>query len=247
MSHYFFISDIHLDESRPDITETFFLLLQKAKTHAERLYILGDLFEVWVGDDAQTELHRDVADKLYQLSQKIPVYFLPGNRDFLVGDSYLKQAGMQRLNDPQVINVYGVSTLLTHGDSLCTADRLHQWFRRITNNRWTKKIFLLLPLSWRKRIAAYLRKKSHRRQFAARENPQWDVVDGSLKKCLRQYQAKSIIYGHTHKPSIRLFFSEHGFTRCVVLSDWSSDGNVLICSANGTKKLMSVVELGETI
>lgn len=235
----FFISDLHLDESRADITAAFFQLLNYAQQHASAMYILGDLFEFWIGDDAQTSLHQTVSTRLQALGQKIPVYFLPGNRDFLVGNIFLTQCNCSSLQDPTVIDLYGVPTLLTHGDALCTADRAHQWFRCWSQKRWVQRLFLGLPLTWRRRIAEFLRRNPYRKSRDAM-SMLWDVVDATLLAWLKQYQVRQIIYGHTHRPSIRWLWQTQEWLRCTVLSDWERAGNVLIYYPDGRQRLITV-------
>src|ERR1700761_1476673 len=130
MPYTLFISDLHLDEDFPETTAIFTQYLQREETlQAEALYILGDLFEFWLGDDHNTLFHQSIAASLRALSQTVPIYFMRGNRDFLVGRRFCKVAGMQFLKDPTVINLYGIKTIVAHGDALCTQDIAHQKFR----------------------------------------------------------------------------------------------------------------------
>ncbi|MDX1696170.1 MAG: UDP-2,3-diacylglucosamine diphosphatase, partial [Ketobacteraceae bacterium] len=155
-----FISDLHLQEERPDITRAFFAFLHQKAAHASQLYILGDFLEVWIGDDAITPFQNDIIDALNQLSHTCAIYFMHGNRDFLIGDHFANRANLSLLNDPSVISLNGVSTLLTHGDFLCTADTAYMQFRAMVRDPQWQAAFLAKPLEERIAIARELRDKS---------------------------------------------------------------------------------------
>ena len=161
ISHTYFISDLHLSEEHPEITRAFLSFIQNQAHTADALYILGDFFETWVGDDLVTPLSQSVCNALNQLHQKgVAIYFMHGNRDFLIGQKFIKAAGMTLLNDPSPINLYGKDSVIAHGDYLCTEDTSHQRFRRFTGNKLTQRCFFALPLKIRQRIAMALRNKS---------------------------------------------------------------------------------------
>lgn len=161
----FFISDLHLHQSRPNVTENFFQFLEKEAPAAEALYILGDFFEVWAGDDDPNPHHKKVMQALGHFSQKnkTPIYFMRGNRDFLIDKGFAKATGCILIPDPTTIELYGEKILLMHGDSLCTGDRSHQRFRKFSQHPIIRKLFLmLLPFSWRLKIASGIRKNSQK-------------------------------------------------------------------------------------
>lgn len=229
-----FISDLHLDPDMPKITQLFFEFLEKARL-AKALYILGDLFEVYIGDDDKNKFIDAVNYHLKQLTQYgLPIYFLPGNRDFLVGDNFAIQTGCKILTDPTCINLFATSTVLTHGDILCIKDKKHQLFRKITNSNFIKKIFLKLPLNFRRNIANKIRNisKTHTQRTVAYK---MDVESNAVKNLLLQNDATQIIHGHTHQPNIHNFqVNEHAMRR-IVLGAWHDYGNVLICRQDEMK------------
>jgi len=156
-----FISDIHLCADRPDMTAALVRFLAHDAPGADALYVLGDLFEFWIGDDDPNPLHQQIAEAFAALSQQgVPIYFIHGNRDFMLGRQFAKRAGMTLLGDPCVIELYGERVLLSHGDLLCTLDLGYQKFRRITQLRWLRWLFLRLPLSRRQAIAHKIRGQS---------------------------------------------------------------------------------------
>lgn len=227
-----FISDLHLQESRPDLTRLFFDLIHRYESQMEALYILGDLFEVWIGDDDLTPFHLSLIHALQTLTQRgISVYFLPGNRDFLIGKAFCKLSGCTLLPDPCLIDLYGERVLLTHGDHLCSLDTTHLRFRKLIRSNLIKKILLALPLTWRKKIACYLREKS--KQHTLNLNKIYmDAPIATIQALFEttQHRVTTIIHGHTHRPSIELFFKNEDHQTRIVLSDWETKGNVLICN-----------------
>lgn len=228
-----FISDLHLSANQPALTQLFLKFLQNQARQAEALYILGDLFESWVGDDDETPYNQQIVSALAELNASgVNTYFMPGNRDFLIGQKFINKAGVKLLTDPSFILLYDIPTLLTHGDSLCTLDKQYIYFRRLTHTRFLQVLFLKLPLSLRKKIARYLRGVDHTSMTG---DPKFDVVMAELFRCLKHYSAQLIIHGHTHLPCIQLFINQslqqhNNLTPTrIVLSDWSStQGNVLV-------------------
>jgi UDP-2,3-diacylglucosamine hydrolase len=157
MRHTLFISDLHLEPKRPDITRCFFNFLQNQAPQADALYILGDFFEVWIGDDEDTIFHRSIIAALKQLTDSgLSVYFMRGNRDFLIGQAFIRATGCHLLSDPTRIQLYGKDVLLAHGDALCTADHKHQNFRKYAQNPAYNRFFLWLPLFIRRAISRLL-------------------------------------------------------------------------------------------
>lgn len=234
-----FISDLHLCSEQPDITQLFLNFLRQQARNAEALYILGDLFETWIGDDSVNAYHRTIIAALAELtSSGITTYFMPGNRDFLIGKQFIQQTGCRYLLDPTIINLYGNPTLLTHGDMFCRLDKDYQRFRRWSRYPFWQFLFLHLPVSWRQEIANYLRGQDHSNSSNA---VKYDVVLSDLITCSQNYPGiKQIIHGHTHLPSIELIKSkDDNWIQCFVLSDWHPKrGNVLIAIPDQTLSLV---------
>lgn len=225
----YFISDLHLSEQHPEITEKFAFFLQTLPADTEKLYILGDLFEVWVGDDENTVFQQEIAALIKNASKKFPVYFMAGNRDFSLGKKYCTQSGMLALTEPSVVLIQGEPTLLLHGDSLCTQDKSHQIFRGIIRSRLTIGFLLTLPLSWRKKLGVFLRKKSMGRNQRI-SSELMDVHFASLKSLMQKFNVRQVIYGHTHRPSIFYFDINKQINKVFVLSDWGKQGHALVFS-----------------
>ncbi|MFU8797808.1 MAG: UDP-2,3-diacylglucosamine diphosphatase [Gammaproteobacteria bacterium] len=231
----FFISDLHLDESRPEMTQLFLHFLQHEAKEADALYILGDLFEIWIGDDAQTALHRTVAKALRALPC---VYFMHGNRDFLIGKRFAQEAGYQILPDPVVVTPYHQTILLTHGDLLCTEDTSYLRYRTWARNFFCQKLFLGLPLPWRQVIAKRLRQASQQHTQISRSEIM-DITEEAVSTIMDKYQVTRLIHGHTHRPMIRFFVRGGGFVQHIVLSDWEIYGNMLVLYPEGNVRLVN--------
>lgn len=231
-----FISDLHLDANRPDLTQLFLMFLKTQAVAAEHLYILGDFFEIWIGDDEQTELHIQVAQALRNLAATgVNIYLMHGNRDFLIGQRFCQTANVKLLSDPCIIDLYGTPTLLMHGDSLCTADKAYLKFRQRVRQTWLQKLFLLLPLALRKKIATKMRANSM--QHLQHLTPEWmDVTPSEVLLQMQQHQVSRLIHGHTHHPSLHYFFQAQWYQH-IVLSDWETEANALICYPDGRLRL----------
>lgn len=233
-----FISDLHLSEDRQDLVEIFLKFLRDKATQAEALYILGDFFEVWIGDDIETPVTQAVAKALNAVSQKgCHIYFMHGNRDFLIGKKYLRQCGAQLLKDIKIIDLYGVKTILMHGDTLCTQDISYLKFRKKVRNPLTQFLFLRKSLNIRKDIAQQLRERSklHMQEKSAEI---MDATANEIPRILDKYQAELLIHGHTHRPGIELIKMKDHFAKRIVLSDWETRGHVLVCERDGVQKLV---------
>jgi UDP-2,3-diacylglucosamine hydrolase len=237
-----FISDLHLSEHTPAITAAFFELLRNQARQAHALYILGDLFEAWIGDDDLTPYHLSIINALQQLSTATAVYLMVGNRDFLLGKSFAKASGCQLLPDPTLIDLYGQPTLLAHGDLLCTQDKAHIAFRRMTQKPWLQHLLLGLPLSWRAKVAVKLRAQSRRRNKRL-PSAMMDVNPGAIADIMRRYKVKQLIHGHTHMPSLHSFLLDGSWVKRVVLNDWDEGGGALLCLPNGEMRLTSLTYL----
>jgi len=235
--HTYFIADLHLDETAPHKVELFLNFLQTQAIQADALYILGDLFEAWVGDDLITPLIEKVKKALYHLTEQgIPVYFMPGNRDFLIGRRFLNAANVELLADPTLLNLYGQRVLLLHGDTLCTKDKAYLRFRRWVRHPWFKGFFLKLPLSWRSYLAKRARQKSQAYTTHAPSNLM-DITKAALKKMFQIYHCTVVIHGHTHRPTLSHLTVDMSQVQHFVLSDWDEYGNVLAANERGEFRL----------
>lgn len=234
MRHTLFIADLHLSALRPDITQAFLTFLSQQAPAAEALYILGDLFEVWIGDDNPEPLLDTLAQAIKQLSLQIPVYFIHGNRDFLLKQAYATKAGMILLPPHKVIDLYGTPTLIMHGDSLCTLDLKYQKFRRWWDQPWWQSLVLSLPLWYRQRLAAKARAKSAQAKASYQTSGSANIMDVTpteVPRVMAHYGVQHLIHGHTHRPAVHdLLVMGHEAQR-YVLGDWYSQSSYLKVSA----------------
>ena len=229
-----FISDLHLSPQTPGVTRIFLDFLGDRARNAEHLYILGDLFDVWVGDDGIDDpddgFNRQIVSALRALTDSgVKLSVLHGNRDFLLGKAFAKRAGMTLLGDPCVIDLYGQRVLLSHGDLLCTLDLGYQKFRRITQQKWLRWLFLRLPLTRRQIIACKMRGQSQM-ENAGKPQTIMDVTPAAVDALLRQHGCRLMIHGHTHRPAVHDFMLDGKPARRIVLGDWFEQGSVLSCS-----------------
>lgn len=234
MSHLF-ISDLHLDPARADITARFEQLLSGATEGIEALYILGDLFEAWVGDDAADDaLSTGVANGLAELSARgTRIYFLHGNRDFLVGQEFARRCGMRILPDPCVVVLYGTPTLLLHGDTLCTDDTAYQVFRALVREPGWQARFLAQSIEQRRAFAAQARAASQQHQSGL-DAAITDVNGLQVARMFDLYGVPRMIHGHTHRPAIHRYAGESGGERLrIVLGDWYEQGSSLRVGPEG--------------
>jgi UDP-2,3-diacylglucosamine hydrolase len=232
--HSLFIADLHLSEQRPDITAAFLLFLQQKATDADALYILGDLFEVWIGDDNPSPLLTEVARAIKALTAcSVPVYFCHGNRDFLLGKKFAKRSGMQLLAPLTVVDLYGTPTLLMHGDSLCTLDIGYQKFRAWWDQKWWQKLILSLPLWYRQHLARKARRVSAMDK-KGKTSDIMDVTPDEVPKVMDHHQVQHLIHGHTHRPAVHpLQLADGSAAQRYVLGDWYSQSSYLDVSADG--------------
>lgn len=217
--HLSFVSDVHLQASQEDTFKTWCVAMQNLQTDA--LFILGDLFEVWVGDDIldtpEGSFERQCCAVLRQVADRIPVYWMVGNRDFLWGAKAALHSGMQTLPDPCVIETTQGRWLLSHGDALCVGDTAYQEFRRQVRSADWQTHFLAQPLSQRLKVARDLRAQS---EALKQTQTTWvDVDHGAALACMQQHQASLLIHGHTHQPAMHTLSSTH---QRYVLSDWDA-------------------------
>ncbi len=215
-----FISDLHLQAAHPRTAEAFFAFLAGRAVHAERLYLLGDIFEYWAGDDDLAEpFHQQVIDAIHAVSAAgTSVYWLAGNRDFLVGPGFAEAAGLRLLEEPHVITAGGRRIALVHGDAQCTADLKYMAFRAQVRDREWQQQFLAMPLAQRKTIIAGLREGSREAQ-AGKSYEIMDVAPEAVAKLFGETGASVIVHGHTHRPGVH---ETEGGLR-YVLPDWELD------------------------
>lgn len=222
-----FISDLHLDPSRPQIIRLFETFLANEARSADAVYILGDLFESWIGDDDASDLADRVANSLSRLAETgVPVYFMHGNRDFLLGGDYAKRAGLRLLDDPVVIDLGGERTLLTHGDTLCTDDVDYQKFRALVRDPAWQLRFLAQPIAERRAFAAQARGES-RKQTAMKPAEIMDVNTDAVASAMRAHGVRRLIHGHTHRPATHRFELDGASAERIVLGDWYEQSSVL--------------------
>ncbi len=225
----YFIGDVHLPTDRTHVTALLEHFLRRIGGNAEALYILGDLFEVWLGDDVSPQHYQAVIQALrHTAQQNTPVYLMHGNRDFLVGERLANAAACQIITDPLIINLYGHRTLLTHGDTLCTDDVTYQKYRAgVRDTLWQQK-FLSLSPSEREAAAALYREES-KKQTAAKSAEIMDVNQQAVREMMKQHDVTRLIHGHTHRPGIHNFFIDDHPAQRYVLGDWHSMGSALRC------------------
>lgn len=217
-----FISDLHLSENHPEITAAFQRFLNEQAQNAAALYILGDFFEAWVGDDDHSEFIDHIKKQLKTLSDRgVKLFIMRGNRDFLIGKKFCSEVGATFLTDPSIITMNNQRILLTHGDYLCTDDRAHQAFRRKADHPHLQKLFMLLPLFIRRYIADKMRAYSIERQ-KARKN-YIDVNQAAVEELMLKQDVLLMIHGHTHRPATHEFELNKQKAKRIVLSDWDEN------------------------
>lgn len=237
-----FISDLHLSKDRPDKLQLFYEFIARSARHADALYILGDLFEMWLGDDDTSPPNAKILDSLASLGKNgTPLFVMRGNRDFLMGPGFQATTGCKLLPDPSVVMLYGVRTLLMHGDSLCTKDVEYQALRRrVTRPEW-QQAFLRQPLHERRALANQLRATSVQ---AVRDKALeiTDVEPAAVEATMAKHNVRRLIHGHTHRPAIHDFTIRGERAERIVLGDWYVDDKVLVCEEN-RRRLMPATEV----
>jgi len=232
-----FISDLHLCPERPQTTRLFLEFLSGRASQAKALYILGDLFEYWAGDDdINDEHHQSVIRGMRALSESgTSLYVMHGNRDFLMGQGFAKATGATLLHDPVSIDLYGKKAVLTHGDTLCTDDKEYQQFRNVVRNLEWQQEFLASPLAQRKATIAELRGRSEQAK-SYKDSAIMDVNQGAVNEFLREHGYPSLlIHGHTHRPARHQIEVDGKRCERIVLADWGDTGSTLVCTAQGCK------------
>lgn len=229
------ISDLHLCDSRPAITAQFLGFLQQQASQAEALYILGDFFEYWAGDDDLAQ-HQPIIQALHTLSEQgTRLYFMHGNRDFLIGEAFAAAAGLTLLPDPTLVTLYGKRVLLSHGDALCTDDIAYQAFRRQVRAPAWQQTFLQQPLPARKAQIEALRQRSEHEK-SGKEESIMDVNAEAVTALLREYDyPELLIHGHTHRPALHTLEVDGHRTDRWVLGDWYEQGSCLVVDRQGVR------------
>lgn len=227
-----FVSDLHLEDQRPDILRAFFRLLDEQKIDLQRIYLLGDIFEVWLGDDTPSSCADALAEKLSGLAREgIEIFLLHGNRDFLIGSAYAARCGATLLNEPVLLNVAGRPTALLHGDSLCTLDTDYMAFRKMVRDpQWIEQ-FLAKPLNERIAIGRSLREQS-RQSAQQKQEYIMDVTPDEVLATLRDLKVELLIHGHTHRPAVHDLMLDGKAVQRLVLGDWHTQGWYLLADDN---------------
>jgi UDP-2,3-diacylglucosamine hydrolase len=231
-----FISDLHLSSGRPQINRSFFGFLEREARSADALYILGDLFEYWAGDDDLSDSFNAtvVAALAGLVGSGVPSYLMHGNRDFVIGDAFAHASGVTLLPDPKLLNLYGQRVLLMHGDTLCTLDQEYQAFRREARSETWIRNLLRQPLAERKAAIEALRRKSEQEK---RGKPAeiMDVAPAEVEAALRRHGYPRLIHGHTHRPARHVHTVDGHVCERWVLADWYQSGSYLACDESGCR------------
>lgn len=236
-----FVSDIHLEVGKPHLTEIFVAFLRGRARRASAVYLLGDIFEVWIGDDDPSPLVERIRLEIKALADSgVTVYFMHGNRDFLLKQAFADRAGMQLITDPHIVTIGGIPTLLGHGDIYCTDDHAYQAFRlKSRDPAWQAKV-LGWPL-WRRRLTArvarFLSKRNYQKKLRETGDPNQiaDVCPDAIQQEFRRRAIKRLIHGHTHRPGEQLILlPEGGVGARIVLADWRDVGEALEVNDDGS-------------
>jgi UDP-2,3-diacylglucosamine hydrolase len=232
-----FISDLHLDESRPRIVEQFERFLEEVAPRADGLYILGDLFEYWVGDDSITlPFPARIAARLASASKRVPISFMQGNRDFVAAAGFSAGTGTRLIDDPTEIDLYGTRTLLLHGDTLCTDDVAYQAFRKqVRDPRW-QAAALARPIQERIAMAQDLRVKSEGAK-QGKSMAIMDVAPAAVEQAFRDSGCSLMIHGHTHRPARHVHRVDGTERVRWVLADWYDRGSYLEATRDGIRSV----------
>ena len=228
-----FISDLHLSADRPDITACFLRFMSNEARGIDALYVLGDLFEMWIGDDDDSPFHQQIKKAFRQLTDSgVPCYFIHGNRDFLIGKRFSQETGVELLPEHTVVDLYGTATLILHGDTLCTLDEGYQRYRKKVHNRFIQWLFFRLPLSYRQRIGEKMRSGSSQTN-QAKSQTIMDVTPSEVVHVMAELGVSQMIHGHTHRPDVHALSVNGQDARRIVLGDWYDHGSVLVCTPQG--------------
>ncbi|HCU0294614.1 TPA: UDP-2,3-diacylglucosamine diphosphatase [Citrobacter sedlakii] len=232
-----FIADLHLCTEEPAITAGFLRFLAGEARQADALYILGDLFEAWIGDDDPLPLHRQIAAAIKAVVDAgVPCFFIHGNRDFLLGKRFARESGIILLPQEKVLTLYGRRILIMHGDTLCTDDHGYQAFRAKVHQRWLQTLFLALPLFIRKRVAAKMRAGS-KAANSSKSLAIMDVNQDAVVAGMEKHQVQWLIHGHTHRPDVHTLTANGQPAFRVVLGAWHSEGSMVKVTPTDVKLL----------
>lgn len=222
-----FISDLHLSPTTPDINACFIKFMREEAVHADALYVLGDLFEFWIGDDDTSDFAKQIRAEFKRLTDAgVPTFFTQGNRDFLVGRRFAKQTGVTLLGDETVIDIYGRKAVVLHGDTLCTDDVSYLKYREKVHQPWLQWIFNRIPMFIKKKIVSKV-------QSDIKDDKQtksldiMDVTQSEVEKVMKQHNVDLMIHGHTHRPKVHTFEVSGVTNTRIVLGDWYTQGSVL--------------------
>jgi UDP-2,3-diacylglucosamine hydrolase len=228
-----FISDLHLDAEHPEISRQFLSFLEGPAMEAEALYILGDLFEVWIGDDdPEPEKRRIVAGLRALTDRGVPCYVMHGNRDFLLGERFFRETGCRLLEDPAIIELHGARVLTMHGDALCTDDHSYQNLRAMVRDQGWQKMFLALSPDQRRMLADQARAGSKEHIAQAMSSIMY-VNPGAVQAAMRGAGVALLLHGHTHRPDVHRFELDGKPVARIVLGDWHEQGSVLVWDDDG--------------
>jgi len=230
-----FISDLHLSPNRPDITQRFLHFIDQHACHAEKLYILGDLFDFWLGDDDDSDFANTIRTAFLSLTQiGVECYFIHGNRDFLVGKKFSQQTGVVLLEEECKIDLYGCPAILLHGDTLCVEDVKYQEFRAKVHQPWLQWLFRRIPLFIRKKIVRNIQGQA-RDDKKSKSLAIMDVTTSEVSAVMQKHQVEVMIHGHTHRPATHDIALHSGSGRRIVLGDWDECGYLLSVTEQGFK------------
>ncbi len=222
-----FISDLHLSPLRPEITDCFLDFMSNEAIHAKKLYVLGDLFEFWIGDDDNSPFNVVIKDAFKTLTQQgIECYFIQGNRDFLLNKRFCKETEVQLLADHTVIDMDGEKVLIMHGDTLCIDDIKYQEFRAKVHQPWLQWVFNRIPLFIRQRIVKNVQDKIKEKK-QHKELTIMDVTQSEVERIMSEEGVKRLIHGHTHRPDTHVFTCNNQEMTRIVLGDWYTQGSIL--------------------
>lgn len=232
----YFISDLHLHANSKIQTELLLAFLGTQGMQADAIYILGDFFAMWLGDDLNEPYIQTVQRALQDISkQNIPLYFMRGNRDFLISDKFCRASTCNMLPDPCTIELYGQKILLTHGDQLCTLDLEYQKFRKFVQHRFTRKLFLSLPGWLRKKLALWVKGRT---RGSPKDPATYDVAQATVDAWFAKHAVNTMIHGHTHRPAIH----KHGANTRIVLGDWEPNSAKILAFAADHYQLIDLVK-----
>ncbi|KGY12878.1 UDP-2,3-diacylglucosamine hydrolase [Vibrio tubiashii] len=228
-----FISDLHLSPARPDITECFVRFMREEAIHAEALYVLGDLFEFWIGDDDRSDFACSIRDEFKALTDSgIPCFFTQGNRDFLVGNRFSHQTGVKLLGDETVIDLYGRRAVILHGDTLCTQDVKYLEYRAKVHQPWLQWVFNRIPMLIKKKIVNKVQ-SDIKTEKQTKSLDIMDVTQSEVENVMRSHDVDLMIHGHTHRPNVHSFRVDNSDYTRIVLGDWYTQGSVLVYDQHG--------------